>query len=393
MEELADQFFYAGDSHAALAWEWNLKAAKFASSIYLFEKAEWRLEIAQKFALTNEQNTTIEVEKLQLLGRKADVKRDVGLSDKCLNACLEWEKSHEELNPEVKLIILRMRHQLALEKDKSKKTKEIAKELWNDNILEADRLIKYSKENLKEDLSTADIITAEAIQFQALANDRIGDTERVLSLFSEAENRIAKTGSPETQLLRARILDSHAWALLFSLGRVEDAEVLFEESLQCKKLYQDKTGMAISTAGLAICASKMGDTQKSLDLYLQARLLNNETGSYEFEVSNLLEIIKAQQILGNENAVSDAIKEAKEILESGQITDLADLNNLKGELEVRILLGIIKDQQIPGNKNAVSGTIKEAREILESGQITNLDVLNSLKGELRKIEKQTLPEG
>ena len=332
MEELADQFFYAGDSHAALAWEWNLKAAKFASSIYLFEKAEWRLEIAQKFALTNEQNTTIEVEKLQLLGRKADVKRDVGLSDKCLNACLEWEKSHEELNPEVKLIILRMRHQLALEKDKSKKTKEIAKELWNDNILEADRLIKYSKENLKEDLSTADIITAEAIQFQALANDRIGDTERVLSLFSEAENRIAKTGSPETQLLRARILDSHAWALLFSLGRVEDAEVLFEESLQCKKLYQDKTGMAISTAGLAICASKMGDTQKSLDLYLQARLLNNETGSYEFEVSNLLEIIKAQQILGNENAVSDAINEAKEILESGQITDLADLNSLKEEL-------------------------------------------------------------
>ena len=123
VEELADQFFYAGDSHAALAWEWNLKATKFASSIYLFEKAEWRLEIAQKFALTNEQNTTIEVEKLQLLGKKADVKRDVGLSEECLKACLEWEKSHEELNPEVKLINLRMRHQLALEKDKSKKQK------------------------------------------------------------------------------------------------------------------------------------------------------------------------------------------------------------------------------------------------------------------------------
>ena len=225
-----------------------------------------------------------------------------------------------------------MRHQLALEKDKSEKTKENAKKLWNENIEEADLVIKYSKENLKEQLITADIITAEAIQFQALANDRIGDTERALSLFSKAENLIAKTGSPETQLLRARILDSHAWALLFSLGRVEDAAVLFEESIQCKKLYQDKTGMAISTTGLAICASKMGDTQKSLERLEQARSLNNETGSYEFEVRNLLEIIKAQQILGNENAVSDAIKEAKEILESGQITDLAVLNNLKEEL-------------------------------------------------------------
>ena len=332
VEELADQFFYAGDSHAALAWEWNLKAAKFASSIYLFEKAEWRLKIAQKVALTNEQNTTIEVERLQLLGRKADVKRDVGLSEECLNACLEWEKSPEELNPEVKLIILRMRHQLALEKDKSKKTKEIAKELWNDNIEEADRLIKYSKENLKEDLSTADIITAEAIQFQALANDKIGNTKDALSLFSEAENLTAKTANPETQLLRARILDSHAWTLLLSLGREKDAAVLFEESLQFKELYQDKTGMAMSTTGLAICASKMGNTQRSLELYLQARLLNNETGSYEFEVRNLLEIIKAQQILGNKNAVSDAIKEAKEILKSGQITDLADLNSLKEEL-------------------------------------------------------------
>ena len=124
VEELADQFFYAGDSHAALAWEWNLKAAKFASSIYLFEKAEWRLEIAQKFAHTNEQNTTIEVEKLQLLGKKADVKRDIGLSEKCLKECLKWEKSNEELNPEVKLIVLRMRHQLALEKDKSEKNKK-----------------------------------------------------------------------------------------------------------------------------------------------------------------------------------------------------------------------------------------------------------------------------
>ena len=90
--------------------------------------------------------------------------------------------------------------------------------------------------------------------------------------------------------------------------------------------------MAISTTGLAICANKMGDTQKSLERLEQARSLNNETGSYEFEVSNLLDIIKAQQILGNKIAVSDAIKEAKEILESGQITDLADLNSLKEEL-------------------------------------------------------------
>jgi len=225
-----------------------------------------------------------------------------------------------------------MRHQLALEKDKSEKTKENAKKLWNENIEEADLVIKYSKENLKEQLITADIITAEAIQFQALANDKIGNTENALSLFSEAENLTVKTDSPETQLLRARILDSHAWTLLFSLGREKDAAVLFEESLQCKELFQDKTGMAISTTGLAICANKMGDTQKSLERLEQARSLNNETGSYEFEVRNLLEIIKAQQILGNENAVSDAIKEAKEILESGQITDLAVLNNLKEEL-------------------------------------------------------------
>jgi tetratricopeptide (TPR) repeat protein len=340
IEEIADQFFYAGDSHAALAWEWNLKAAKFASSVYLFEKAEWRLEIAQKFAHTKEQSTTVEVEKLQLLGKWADVKRDVGLSEKCLNECLEWAKSHEELNPEVQLIILRMRHQLADEKNKFRadahekdesNNKEEALKLCKENIREADILIKYSKENLKEELSTADIITAEAIQFQALANDMTGNTELALSLYSEAENLIANTDRPETQLLRARILDSHAWALL-PLGREKDAEALFEESLQCKELHQDKTGMAISTTGLAICASKMGDTQKSLVRLEQARSLNNETGSYEFEVRNLLSIIQAQQVLGNKNAVWDTIKQSKEILESGQITDLDDLNSLKEEL-------------------------------------------------------------
>jgi hypothetical protein len=340
IEEIADQFFYAGGSHAALAWEWNLKAAKFASNVYLFEKAEWRLEIAQKFAHTEEQITTIEVEKLKLLGKWADVKRDAELSEKCLNECLEWSESHKELNPEVQLIILRMRHQLADEKNKTRaaahendesKNKKEALKLWKDNIREADLLIKYSKENLKEELSTADIITAEAIQFQALANNMIGNTELALSQYSEAENLIAKTGSPETQLLRARILDSYAWTLLF-LGREKDAEVLFEDSLQCKELHKDKTGMAISTTGLAMCAGKMGDTQKSLDLYVQARSLNNETGSYEFEVRNLLAIIQAQQALSDKNAVWDAIKEAEEILESGQITDLSDLDSLKEEL-------------------------------------------------------------
>ena len=40
----------------------------------------------------------------------------------------------------------------------------------------------------------------------------------------------------------------------------------------------------------------------------------------------------SQQILGSENAVSEAIKETEEILQSGQITDLADLDYLKGEL-------------------------------------------------------------
>lgn len=342
LSKVANHYYFSGRTHTAKAIQFNLKLAQEYSTRFQFKTAGKHLDMAEEYAETTEEIKRIRKGKLWVLDKECSIKRDLDLSKARLETCSQYLKNCFDADPEVELIMLRARHELATEEayDAEKK-----KKLWRDNLNAGERLLAELPK-----VRNSFVQRLEIIQFTALSQENLYpldkssglikiDREKILTLYKEALEELKDETDNESLGLTSRIHDS----LARFHGKLEDSEdpgksltaarFHYEQSIATKRKLDDKQGLAMSLSGLSEVYLKDKEDKeakkKGLRLLAEAVEFNLEIGSNEWAARGLLRMAEIQE----PEEANGSIDRIREILDSWEYNDSVDVKNIRKDAD------------------------------------------------------------